>query len=68
MLGEDKAIKFSGCKSGIFLFFYDLSKGRACTIVLRGSSQHILAESERSLHDALCVLMKTVQNHKVFNK
>ena len=30
--------------------------GNACSIVLRGSTQQILDEAERSLHDALCVL------------
>jgi len=32
---------------------------------LRGSSQHILDEAERSLHDALCVLVQTVKNKQV---
>ena len=49
MIGEDKVIKFSGCK-----------KGEACSIVLRGSSEYLLDEAERSLHDALCVLLKTI--------
>jgi len=49
MLGEDKAIRFSG-----------VAMGEACTIILRGASQHILDEAERSLHDALCVLSQTV--------
>lgn len=54
LIGEDKVIKFSGCK-----------RNEACTIVLRGSSQHILDEAERSLHDALCVLVQTVKNKQV---
>ncbi|CAJ1419303.1 unnamed protein product [Effrenium voratum] len=54
MIGEDKVIKFSGC-----------SKGEACTIVLRGSSMHVLDEAERSLHDALAVLFQTVQETRV---
>ena len=49
MLGEDKVIKFSGCK-----------QGEACSVILRGSSSHLLDEAERSLHDALCVLVKTI--------
>jgi T-complex protein 1 subunit beta len=32
---------------------------------LRGASQHILDEAERSLHDALCVLVQTVKNKYV---
>mmetsp|Transcript_9938 Transcript_9938/g.14643 ORF Transcript_9938/g.14643 Transcript_9938/m.14643 type:complete len:535 (-) Transcript_9938:2906-4510(-) len=51
MIGEDKLIKFSGCK-----------RNEACTIVLRGASTHLLEEAERSLHDALCVLSQTVGN------
>ena len=54
MLGEDKVILFKGCKSN-----------EACTIVLRGASSHILEEAERSLHDALCVLVSTIKNTKV---
>lgn len=51
MIGEDKLIKFSGCK-----------KNEACTIVLRGASSHVIDEVERSLHDVLCVLVNTVKN------
>jgi len=50
MIGEDNVIKFSGVGSGA-----------ACTIVLRGASKHLLDEAERSLHDALCVLKRTVE-------
>lgn len=53
-IGEDKFIKFVGCK-----------RGEACSIVLRGSSSHLLDEAERSLHDALCVLNKVVENKKI---
>lgn len=54
MIGEDKVIKFSGCGAR-----------EACSIVLRGSGSHILDEAERSLHDALCVLVAAVKNHRV---
>ena len=33
--------------------------------MLRGSGSHILDEAERSLHDAICVLVASVKNHKV---
>ena len=39
--------------------------GEACTIVLRGATQQILDEAERSLHDALCVLSQTVKETRV---
>jgi len=54
MIGEDSVIKFSGC-----------AKNEACTIILRGSGSHILDEAERSLHDAICVLIAAVKNHKI---
>jgi T-complex protein 1 subunit beta len=46
MIGEDVVIKFTGCR-----------KREACTIVIRGASRHVVDEAERSLHDALCVLV-----------
>ena len=52
MIGEDKVIKFSGTKAN-----------EACSIVLRGSGSHILDEAERSLHDAICVLVAAVKGH-----
>lgn len=42
--------------------FFFLILGEACTIVLRGASSHILDEAERSLHDALCVIVETVKS------
>lgn len=53
MIGEDKLLKFSG-----------VPLGEACTIVIRGSTQQIIDEADRSLHDALCVLAQTVKNTK----
>ncbi|GAB4818128.1 hypothetical protein N2152v2_005174 [Parachlorella kessleri] len=54
MIGEDRMIHFSGC-----------ALNEACTVVLRGASQHVLDEAERSLHDALCVLSQTVRDSRV---
>lgn len=53
MIGEDRVIAFRGLPN----------KG-ASTIVLRGVNKHVLDESERSLHDALCVLQQAVQDHR----
>jgi len=54
MIGEDSLLRFSG-----------IPNAEACTVVLRGGTKHILAEAERSLHDAICVLSQTVHNTKV---
>jgi T-complex protein 1 subunit beta len=51
MIGEEKVLRLGGCK-----------RGEACTIVLRGSSSHVLDEADRSLHDALAILVSTVQD------
>lgn len=54
MIGEDKLLKFSG-----------VALGEACTIVLRGATQQILDEAERSMHDALCVMQQTVKETRI---
>lgn len=75
MIGEDTLIHFSGVAMGtnthwglelifhndILIFSSSSSSGEACTVVLRGATQQILDEAERSLHDALCVLAQTVK-------
>jgi T-complex protein 1 subunit beta len=53
MIGEDRLLRFSG-----------VPLGEACSIVLRGATQQILEEAERSLHDALCVLVTHVKEAK----
>lgn len=48
IVGEDVMTKFSG-----------VSEGQACTIILRGATDNLLDEAERSLHDALSVVSQT---------
>ena len=47
--------------------FFDsgVAQGQACTIILRGATQQILDEAERSIHDALCVLSQTVKEPRI---
>ena len=54
ILAEDTLLKFSG-----------VPLGEACTIVIRGATEQIIDEAERSLHDALCVLSQTVKYSKI---
>ena len=49
MIGESSMIRFSGVKSG-----------SACTIVLRGAGEHVLEETERSIHDAICTISQAI--------
>lgn len=54
IIGEDTLIRFSG-----------VAAGQACTVVLRGATEQLLDEAERSLHDALAVLSQTVREPRV---
>lgn len=54
MIGEDTLLRFSG-----------VALGEACTVIIRGATQQILDEAERSLHDALCVLAATVRESRI---
>lgn len=47
------------------LFHSGVAQGQACTIILRGATQQILDEAERSIHDALCVLSQTVKEPRI---
>merc|ERR1712004_820825 len=49
-IGDETLLKFSGAPLG-----------EACSVVLRGATEQIIGEAERSLHDALCVLTSTVK-------
>ena len=38
---------------------------RAVTIVIRGGTEHVVDEAERSLHDALCVVRNAIEDGKI---
>ncbi|MEM3507524.1 MAG: thermosome subunit beta [Candidatus Bathyarchaeia archaeon] len=53
-LGEDKWTFIEGCKNP-----------KALTILIRGGSEKVVDEAERSLHDALCVIKDVLQKPKI---
>ena len=53
-IGEDKMTFIEGCKNP-----------HAVAILIRGGTQRILDEAERSIHDALCVVRDVVKEAKV---
>merc|ERR1711983_55923 len=55
---------FDGIERLALVKFGGVALGEACSIVLRGATEQILDEAERSLHDALCVLTSTVKETK----
>jgi thermosome len=53
-IGDDKMTFIEGCKNPL-----------AVTILIRGGTERIVAEAERSLHDALCVVGDVVEEPKI---
>ena len=53
-IGDDKMTFIEGCKHP-----------KAVTILIRGGTQRIVDEAERSIHDALCVVRDVVEEPKI---
>ena len=53
-IGDDKLVYVRDCKDP-----------RAVTVVVRGGSDHVVDEAERSFHDALCVVRNAVEDRKI---
>jgi T-complex protein 1 subunit eta len=50
-IGDDRYCILSGCKNP-----------KRVTLVLRGSSEEVLQEAHRSIHDAICILANAIAN------
>jgi T-complex protein 1 subunit eta len=48
-----------------FNLFYGCPKSRSCTIILRGGAEQFMEETERSLHDAIMIVRRTMRNDSV---
>jgi len=46
-------------------FFTGVPKGKSCTIILRGGAEQFMAETERSLHDAIMIVRRAIKNDAV---
>jgi len=53
-IGEDKLVYVRECKNP-----------KAVTIIIRGGTEHVVDEAERSLHDALCVVRNAIEDGKI---
>jgi len=53
-VGEDKMVFVEGCKNP-----------KAVSILIRGGSKQIVDETERALHDALCVIRDVIEDGKI---
>jgi len=48
-----------------FNFFSGVPKSKTCTIILRGGAEQFMAETERSLHDAIMIVRRAIKNDAV---
>merc|ERR1712217_183646 len=48
-----------------FIFIKGCSTSKAATLLLRGANEFMLDESERSIHDALCAVSRTLESNSV---
>ncbi|RJS84622.1 thermosome subunit, partial [Candidatus Bathyarchaeota archaeon] len=53
-IGDDKMVFIEGCKNP-----------RSVAILVRGGTERVVDEAERSIHDALCVVRDVVQEPKI---
>lgn len=53
-IGSERYNLFSGCPGA-----------RTCTLILRGGAEQFIAEVERSLHDAIMVVKRSVKNRSI---
>jgi len=64
-LGEAKVVEESKIGDDKLTYVRDAKNPMAVTVVLRGGSEHVVDEAERSLHDALCVVRDAIEDTKV---
>ncbi|CAR27667.1 ZYRO0D03850p [Zygosaccharomyces rouxii] len=50
-IGSERYNLFEGC-----------TKAKTCTLLLRGGAEQVIAEVERSLHDAIMIVKRAIQN------
>merc|ERR1712050_225377 len=48
-----------------FIFIKGCSASKAATLLLRGANEFMLEETERSVHDALCAVSRTMESNAV---
>jgi chaperonin GroEL (HSP60 family) len=53
-IGDDKLVYVRECKNP-----------KAVTMVVRGGTEHVIDEAERSLHDGLCVVRNALEDGKI---
>ena len=48
-----------------FNIFTGCLEAKTCTIILRGGAEQFIEETERSLHDAIMIVRRTIKNDAI---
>src|SRR2546428_485805 len=64
-LGQAKLVEEVKIGDDKLVYVREAKNPRAVTIMIRGGSEHVVDEAERSLHDALCVVRNALEDGKI---
>ncbi len=64
-LGEAKLIEETKIGDDKLIYVRDAKNPKAVTIVIRGGTEHVVDEADRSLHDALSVVRNALEDGKI---
>ncbi len=64
-LGEAKLVEEVKIGDDKLIYVRDCKDPHSVTVMIRGGSDHVVDEAERSFHDALCVVRNTVEDRKI---
>src|SRR2546425_2012907 len=64
-LGEAKIVEELKIGDDKLVYVRDAKNPKAVTIVIRGGTEHVVDEADRSLHDALCVVRNALEAGKI---
>lgn len=62
LLGEAEAIYEDVVGDQDFIFITGLKKHSVCSILVRGANMFAIDEVERSIHDSICVVKRTLES------
>ena len=65
LLGEAKIVEEVKIGDDKLVYVRECKNPKAVTIVVRGGTEHVVDEAERSLHDALCVVRNAIEDGKI---
>jgi T-complex protein 1 subunit alpha len=64
-LGEAEEVMEQRVGDNDFIFVKGAKASKAATILLRGANEFMLEEADRSMHDALCAVSRTLESNAV---